>query len=123
MSAKVHEQFYKHNSWKMSIDALHKLKARAVESDVFVCGNAHNKEEYVPLFDKVFALHLGLGTLKKRIKSRPAKSFGHNPHEMKILEESYAESISYYKDIEAIVIDSSQPIKEVVDSIIAKLKD
>ncbi len=109
------------HTWKMSREKLEELKKNAGMKDVFICGVASNEEEYIDLFDKVFALMLDEETLKHRITNRTNNDFGKSEHEMKTLLEWQANTAEYYRKIGAKVIDARKPLQAVMDEILNQL--
>jgi len=114
-------EWRKHNSWKMPKDKLLELKRTSVGRPVFVCGVAANEEEYIDVFDKVFALDVDDETLKHRVTTRDTGDFGKSKHEMESLLEWQQTTSDYYQKVGAHVIDSTKPLSEVVDRIIANI--
>jgi dephospho-CoA kinase len=108
------------HTWKMSKDALLKLKAGAKENPVFVCGVASNEEEYIDVFDKVFALDVDVETMKHRVKTRTKGDFGKSAHEMETLLDWHNSTQDYYRKIGAHIIDATKPIEWIVDDILVE---
>lgn len=112
-------EWREHHSWQMSKDKLLALKKTAASKPVFVCGVAANEEEYLDVFDKIFALTVDTETLVHRITTRDIGDFGKSEHEMKSLLEWQNMTEDGYKKIGAQVIDATRPLATVVDEIIA----
>lgn len=110
------------HQWKMSRDKLLKLKKDSANKPVFVCGVAANEDEYLDVFDKVFALMLDLETMKHRIKTRINNDFGKSKHEMDTLIQWHQDTERYYRVAGAHTIDAANPLSEVVDQILSNLK-
>jgi len=106
--------------WKMSKDKLIHLKNKNDEP-VFVCGVASNEDEYLDVFDKVFALTVDVDTLKQRINDRDDNSFGKLPHEMDTILEWQHGVDDHYRKIGAQMIDAKKPLTEMVDEILAEV--
>ncbi len=115
-------EWRKHHTWKLSKDKLLDLKKTAASKPVFVCGVAANEKDYIDVFDKIFALGLDVETLKHRVTTRDTGDFGKSKHEMGILLEWQQSAEDYYRKVGAHVIDSTKPLPEVVDEIIAGTK-
>ncbi|MCW1907905.1 MAG: hypothetical protein KIH63_001015 [Candidatus Saccharibacteria bacterium] len=109
------------HTWKMSRDGLLELKERAQSKPIFVCGVASNEDEYIDVFDRVFALVIDENTLIERIKNRGSEGFGQSPHELKTLMEWQRSSKDYYKKIGAHTIDATRPIEQVAKALIAAI--
>jgi broad-specificity NMP kinase len=110
------------HEWKMSVDALRKLKAKAANKPVFLCGVTSNEDEYIGMFDKVFALVLDEHTLRQRIKAREEDSYGKNEHELAEVLNWQKSAGTEYRDAGAHIIDAAKPLDQVVDEILAYAK-
>jgi len=88
---------------------------------VFVCGVASNEDEYIDVFDKVFALDIDTETMKHRINTRTSGDFGKSTHEMKTLLEWQETTADYYQKVGAHVIDATKPVTSVVDEIVSSI--
>ncbi|MFO0920836.1 MAG: AAA family ATPase [Candidatus Saccharimonadales bacterium] len=109
------------HTWKMSKEALQKLKASSDHKPVFVCGVASNENEYIDVFDKVFALDVDIETLMHRITTRTTGDFGKSPHEMETLLNWHKSTGEYYRKIGAYIVNTSKPLNEVVDVIVEQV--
>ena len=109
------------NTWKMSRDKLLQLKSSSTDKPVFVCGVSSNEDEYLDLFDMVFALMVDVDTLKQRINDRDDNSFGKLPHEMETIMEWQQGVDDHYRKVGAQIIDAVKPLNEVVDEILAEV--
>lgn len=107
------------HTWKMSRDKLLHLKANSNGKTAFVCGVASNEDEYLDVFDKIFALTVDIDTLKQRINDRDDHSFGKLPNEMDIILEWQQGVRDHYHKVGAQVIDATKPLNVVVDEIVA----
>ena len=115
------KEWRKHHTWKMSKEKLLELKAMTETKPVFVCGVASNEDEYIDVFDKVFALDIDTETMKHRINTRISGDFGKSTHEMKTLLEWQPTTADYYKKVNAHVIDATKPVSSVVDEIVSSI--
>lgn len=106
------------HTWKMSREKLLDLKTNTKNKNTFVCGVASNEDEYLDVFDKVFALTVDNDTLKQRIKDRDDNSFGKLPHEMDLILEWQQGIDDHYRKVGAQVIDATKPLSEFVEEIL-----
>jgi len=120
-SSERNKEWRKHHTWKMSKDKLLELKDRAGPNPVFVCGVASNEDEYIDVFDKVFALDIDTETMKHRINTRTSGDFGKSTHEMKTLLEWQQTTKDYYEKVNAHVVDATQTVASVVDEIVSSI--
>jgi hypothetical protein len=58
--------------------------------------------------------------IKKRISERSEDGFGKNPHELASLLRWRLTATEDYQKLNAIIVDSSQPINEVTDYILER---
>jgi hypothetical protein len=84
----------------------------------FLCGGSRNFARFLDLFDGVFVLDVDLGTLERRLASRPEDEFGGRPEEQALITRLHATK----EDIPAsgVVIDSARPVRVVVDDILSR---
>lgn len=91
------------------------------DRDVFVCGSATNRDEFINLFDSVFILYIDNITMRHRLTTRTNNSFGKDPN---ILAKQLQNNLGvkkYSLKRGRLVIDATQPITTVVDMILEKL--
>jgi len=62
---KIHQ-----SEWRCNISKLRGLIKHQKTELAFYCGVGSNMDDIIPLFDKVFLLHVSGDTLRKRLKSR-----------------------------------------------------
>lgn len=108
------------HTWKMSVDKLKALKTKSADKPIFVCGVTSNEDEYIDLFDKVFALVVDENTLRHRLTTRDDEhAYGKNEHEMaEVLNWQKYAAEDYHKK-HAHIIDATKPLDEVVEEILA----
>lgn len=106
--------------WNWNKDML--LTKIAKHETVFFCGVATNQSNFYHLFDKIFVLTLDDNTLRHRLLTRTEKDYGKDPKQLK-------DEIAYRKTREAdllsnqnaVAIDSTKSMDEVVDDILSNL--
>lgn len=90
---------------------------------VFFCGVSSNQSDYYAYFDKIFVLTLDDETLRHRLLTRTEKDYGKDPKQLE-------DEIAYRKTREsdllaqpnAVAIDSTKPLKKVVNDILSKVQ-
>jgi broad-specificity NMP kinase len=109
-------------TWKAKREVVEQLRYQDTEGPVFLCGvTSNDAEELWDLFAKVFALVIeDEEELKKRISERSEDGFGKNPHELATLMRWRLTATEDYRKLNAIIVDSSQPINEVTDYILER---
>jgi adenylate kinase family enzyme len=114
-------EWYAHHTWKISRERVERLALQGENNLVFLCGDASNDEEVCDLFSRIVALTVDSATLEKRITTRTTNYFGKLPHEYASILEQQKRAGLYYRRLNAILIDATQPIEAVVDEILEKV--
>ena len=93
----------------------------AGDRDLFVCGGAMNKPDFLHYFTRIFTLHIDDETLKQRLASRTSNDYGKKSEELifQLRENQLTEQ--YVKERGAVLIDATQSISRVVDEIISNV--
>jgi dephospho-CoA kinase len=89
--------------------------------EVFICGSAGNRDQYIPRFNKVYILHVDDQTLRHRLLNRTNNDFGKDP---RILDRQIKRNQGireYSIKHDRVVIDATQTIEKVVDDILSQL--
>ncbi len=111
-------EWREHHTWKIPRKVLEDLATKTEEKPIFICGTASNDNEFIDVFSKVVALVLDEKTLVHRIKTRKTGDFGKNPHELTTILEWQKTAAADYKKSGAILIDATQPVKQVADEVL-----
>lgn len=90
---------------------------------LFICGSASNRDKYIPMFNKVFILCVDDQTLRHRLLGRTNNNFGKDPDVLRRQIERNQGVKEYSIKRGRIVIDATQPVKKVVDDILAQTAD
>lgn len=104
--------------WIWPEDKVRSLVADRQHAISFFCGHSSNHRCFVDLFDAVFVLDIDLDTLDRRLAGRPEDEFGGRPAERELVVRLHATKEDMPQ--EAIRIDATAPVAEVVDGILAK---
>ncbi len=92
---------------------------RALESPepevLFVCGSSRNRDRYLPYFTKVFNLRIDDATMCRRLQDRTNNEFGKQPEDVELMRELNRREA---KLVGAIDIDATQPLSQVVDTLL-----
>ena len=88
----------------------------------FVCGGAMNQHELTHYFKKTFTLVVGDETLKHRLSTRTNNDFGKHPEDLARQLEWNKGAVAYAQQRGTIVIDASQPLDSVVDTILTYIE-
>ena len=106
---------HEHHIW--DVDKVKALVANHDEAVTFFCGGSRNFAKFIDLFDAVFVLEVDLGTLNRRLDSRPDSEWGGGKPTDRDLIARWHHS---KEDIpqNGISIDATAPTPQVVDSIL-----
>ncbi len=110
--------WFSEHSWRILPGAVEKLKATADNNLVFLCGAAENDKDFVRLFDSIICLDIDESTLRHRIAARQDNDYGKNEHELRQILDWHKTATEDYKKLGATVVDASQPLEKVIDTIL-----
>jgi gluconate kinase len=108
-----------HHIW--DIDKVKSLLADRGNPVTFFCGGSRNFSRFIDLFDGVFVLNIDRATLNRRLADRPEDEFGGRSVEQALITHLHATKADIPAD--AVSIDATAPLAEVVDGILAKCGD
>lgn len=108
------------HQWRIKDECIKEIAREAYHKDIYLCGTAQNEEAYVGQFKMIIALSCSLQTIIHRLESRK----GHNTYGKSLVEQQavkvkYRDTVSYYKKLGAITINSEQTITSLADQIIS----
>ena len=106
-----------HRAWIWDVEKVKALVADQNHAATFFCGGSRNSNLFIDLFDEVFVLEIDLATLDQRLAARPENEWGGTASEG----ESFARLQHETKEglpKNAITIDATAPILNVVDTIL-----
>ena len=89
--------------------------------DLFICGGAMNKTDFLHHFSKIFTLHLDDETLKERLLNRTNNDYGKKPEELAFQLKENRMTEQYSKERGAILIDATKPVETIIEEIISYL--
>lgn len=104
--------------WIWPVDKVRALIADRSNPITFFCGSSRNSHHFIHLFDAVFFLDLDSATLNRRLSTRPDDEFGGKPIERELT--TRLNETREYVPAGAVVIDSTRPLDEVVEAILAR---
>jgi adenylate kinase family enzyme len=107
--------------WIWPLDKVRALIADRTHAMTFFCGGSRNRHHFIELFDKVFVLEADPATLNSRMATRPEDVFGGRQMDRELTLRLHASR----EDVpaNAISIDSTRPIGQVVDEILGYCRD
>lgn len=112
-------EFLATHRWSVPHAEIKALRDGAVNTSVFVCGSLGNLGELHDLFDSIVALHVDSATLEHRLATRTSGDWGKQPHELASTLQKHQAAYDEYRAVGAVIIDSTRPLEQVVDSILA----
>ncbi|OGL34452.1 hypothetical protein A3F65_00420 [Candidatus Saccharibacteria bacterium RIFCSPHIGHO2_12_FULL_47_16b] len=101
---------------------LQNLFKKHQDEDLLICSITANQKKYYPQFDKIFLLTADDELLAHRLQTRTTSHFGKHPVDFHRV---FAGKQAWENEVRAagaFEIDSSKPIKKVVDQILKQLK-
>ncbi len=108
-------------NWYWSKEKFENMVKEAGEADIFVCGGAMNKPDFLNRFTKVFTLHLDDETLRDRLLHRTTNDYGKKPEELDFQLRENQKTVQYSKERGSILIDATKSVDEVLTQIIKNL--
>ena len=116
------KDWYDQHEWRLSIDRVKELAAKARDKPIFLCGNFSNNKEITALCSTVVWLKTNEKTIKQRVTHPRDHDWGNKPYELATTLANNKTFESEYRKSGAIIIDSTQPIERVVNSVLSSLK-
>ncbi|MCX5418259.1 AAA family ATPase [Streptomyces sp. NBC_00078] len=89
----------------------------------FLCGSAENEADVRDLFDLTVCLVIDDDTLRHRLATRTTNAFGQHPEELAAALKWNPRMRAIYESLGAAVIDASEPVIEVVDTVIDTVQE
>jgi len=115
-------EFQARYQWKILSARVEELVPAATDRFVFVCGSGSNQNEIRGLFNKVIALVVDEETLRQRIIHRTTNNFGKTESEFNEILAWHKTTAATYKEFGYTIIDSTQPLAQVVDQVLSIAK-
>lgn len=113
------KEWYDAHEYRMIPEAIQQLHDNARTKTIYLTGTASNEDTLWHLFDQVLFLDIDEETVKQRLKSRTNSDFGKAPHEVELIMQKYKADKQKQTRPGVISIDATQPIDEVVNSILS----
>ena len=115
------EHWQEENDWVWRTALIKSQLADWKDQTNFVCGEAHNKHEAFPLFDKIFALSTDEDTLKQRVEARKDNYFGKTDEQFAWIVSENKRLKAEAKRANAVIIDASKSPEEITAIILKEL--
>ena len=118
------KEWRQHHEWKLPVETVAALRAKAGSAVIFLCGVTANDDDFWKEFANVFCLHVPPDEIERRLLGRPDQDdYGKNPHELAIAIEWAAYSKQQYEDLGAVIIDAAQAVEHIAQAIIDQIHD
>lgn len=109
--------------WLWDEKRLHELLDSEAKP-IFFCGSSTNQEKFYNLFTSIFLLEIDDETLKDRlIHGERDHEFGRRPGELEVILSWYKGFQERTKALDAIVINATKSIDQIVEEILAYTND
>lgn len=115
-------EFLESHSWNVPRAFIEELAQKTTDKPVFVCGSLANEAALHDLFENVFALYVDDDTLKHRLATRTTNDWGKQPHELAQTLAHHHRIYDTHRALGDTIIDASQPLETVVDTILSLIK-
>lgn len=107
------------HSWVVPRVEIEELRDQAINRTVFVTGSLGNLSDVYDVFDGIVALHVDDDTLTHRLTTRTTGDWGKQPHELAQTLKRHHEAYDEYREVGAEIIDSTLPMDQVVQAVLA----
>lgn len=104
--------------YRVRRDRVERLRQRARDHTVYLCGCAGGEEEFWDLLDLVICVAVDDTTLRRRLAVRTTNRYGKAPHELSSILEANATWAEDYRSLGAVLVDGTLPIDEVVAAVV-----
>ncbi|MFF3208475.1 AAA family ATPase [Streptomyces sp. NPDC002962] len=104
--------------WAIVRERVETLVEESRSRIAFLCGSAENEADVRDLFDLIVCLVIDEDTLRHRLATRTTNTFGQHPEELAAALKWNPRMRALYASLGATIIDASEPLTEVVDSVI-----
>jgi len=116
-------EFLSENEWRTEPERVRRLAEESTGRTVFLCGHVGNEDDVWSYFDEVVFLSIDQATLKRRLTTRTAHTFGTKPHELELLLAWHTVIDDFSLRRGAIMVDASPATERIVDEILCTLPE
>ena len=102
----------------LDIEVIKRLKDSHNNEVAYVCGTSPNDLDAVDYFDNIFLLKIDEADQKERIKNRTNSKYGKEDYQLANALRWRQVQIEKYQKAGAVVIDSTQPIETIINSML-----
>lgn len=109
------------HSWRWDPTELENLLQAGATKPVFFCGSADQVEQFFPKFKTVFALHTDNAHLRRRLIHRGPDRWNDQHPELGLMLEWNRDFLLRWHGMPVKIIDSTQPVSDIAQTIINHL--
>jgi len=116
------KEWFKTQGFIWSSKTVRPLLSHPREKPLFVCGGSRNESKFYDLFDKTFVLHVPDKVMRERLKARNDPNSSSELFISRMIEYNQGAYENAAK-IGGIVIETTQPLEQVVKQILSNIHD
>lgn len=115
-------QFIKTHGWFVPKATVEEVRQEAKDKLGFLCGALDNYDELHTLFNGIIALYVDDETLKSRLSTRSPREWGTQEHELRQTLERHRIVYDKWRNMGAVIVNTSNSQERLVDEIIGAAK-
>lgn len=115
------KEWYESHDWIISVDKVKHFAGKAKSKTIFICGNAANELDVQTYCSKVIWLKIDEKSIRRRFKIPREHDWGKVEYEIDMAINYNKKAEPKYRKSGAILIDSTEPIDEVVSNVIRSI--
>jgi broad-specificity NMP kinase len=121
-SAAEERGIWRTHDWLWRADRIHRLLATAEGELLFVSGCAPNMRQFYPQFEHIILLSAPVQVLRERLSTRTTNAYGKHPDELARVLRQLQSVEPQLRRIASLEVDSSAPLDQVIDSLLAHVR-
>lgn len=112
------QEWHSQNDYMMDRAHVERLKAKSVETSIYLCGTTQHDENVRDLFDQIFYLYLDEETLRRRMVDRRKTPFAYSPEEEAAVLSWHQSSEQTYRQLGVTMIDATRTPEQVLEDVL-----
>ncbi len=112
-------QWYQDYQWRLDQKRVETIAKTAETQDIFLCGTSANDQDIHRLLTNVIFLMIDEQTLRHRLATRDTNVYGKTDYEVEHIVNWLKPAEDYYRNLGALMLDSTQKLEDLLDSIIS----
>jgi gluconate kinase len=114
-------EWFQENPWLMDTDFVRQCQRLHQKDPAFICGVAHNEEDYWHYFEKTFYLDLDWATLEERLLTRTTNIYGKTDYELEVIYQFHRNAKERYLSLGAEIIDGTNSPQRISEQILESI--